>query len=72
MYSREYVYVRRSKIDHDNKVMVLISKATEHPRCPESSKYVRVKTYNSQMVIKPHSSFEEVSKRFDTYWGCNC
>ncbi|XP_074642107.1 stAR-related lipid transfer protein 7, mitochondrial-like [Tubulanus polymorphus] len=59
MYSRDYVYIRRHRIDYDKKAMVLISRAVDHPCRPESKKYVRVKTYSSQMVIKPHTSFDE-------------
>jgi hypothetical protein len=39
--------------------MVLVSRATDHPEFPETKKYVRVHTYNSKMVIKAHSSFDE-------------
>lgn len=59
MYSREYVYVRRCFIDHSNNVMVLVSRAADHPSCPPSNKYVRVTNYSSRMVIKPHRGFDE-------------
>lgn len=35
-------------------------RATEHPKCPESQDHVRVYDYASQMVIKPHRTFNEV------------
>ncbi|XP_043940633.1 stAR-related lipid transfer protein 7, mitochondrial [Protopterus annectens] len=59
MFSRDYVYVRRYYVDQENNVMVLVSRAVEHPKVPESSEFVRVRTYQSQMVIRPHSSFDE-------------
>ena len=71
MYSREYCYVRRAKIDKKNNLMILVSRATDHPNCcqdeesvssPKSKakeSYVRVTSYDSRMVIRPHSSFEE-------------
>ncbi|XP_064602401.1 stAR-related lipid transfer protein 7, mitochondrial-like isoform X2 [Liolophura sinensis] len=59
MYSRDYVFVRRYQVDRENNVMVLTSRAVEHPSLPVSESYVRVSTYNSKMVIRPHSSIEE-------------
>ena len=59
MNTREYVYLRRSRVDVQQKVMVLISKSIEHPNIPENPQHVRVMSYSSQMVIKPHTSFDE-------------
>ncbi|XP_060025941.1 stAR-related lipid transfer protein 7, mitochondrial isoform X1 [Lagenorhynchus albirostris] len=59
MYSRDYVYVRRYSVDEENNVMVLVSRAVEHPSVPESPEFVRVTSYESQMVIRPHRSFDE-------------
>ncbi|XP_063788098.1 stAR-related lipid transfer protein 7, mitochondrial [Pseudophryne corroboree] len=59
MYSRDYVYVRKYHIDLENNLMVLVSRAVEHPDVPESPEYVRVRNYQSQMVIRPHFSFDE-------------
>lgn len=59
MYSRDYVYVRRYSVDQENNVMVLVSRAVEHPSVPESPEFVRVRSYESQMVIRPHKSFDE-------------
>jgi len=39
--------------------MVLVSKSIEHPKLPETSEHVRVFDYSSQMVIKPHNSFDD-------------
>lgn len=61
MYPREYVYVRRSCVDKENKTIVLTSKTVNHPRYhKDDSKYVRVENYYSCMVIKPHKEFHEV------------
>ncbi|XP_028660381.1 stAR-related lipid transfer protein 7, mitochondrial [Erpetoichthys calabaricus] len=59
MYSRDYVYVRRYQVDYENNLMVLISRAVEHPGLPESSEFVRVRSYQSKMIIRPHASFDE-------------
>ncbi|KQK85134.1 StAR-related lipid transfer protein 7 [Amazona aestiva] len=59
MYSRDYVYVRRYRVDQENNLMVLVSRAVEHPSVPEDPEYVRVRTYESQMVIRPHKTFDE-------------
>uniref|UniRef100_A0A2K6GE10 StAR related lipid transfer domain containing 7 n=1 Tax=Propithecus coquereli TaxID=379532 RepID=A0A2K6GE10_PROCO len=59
MYSRDYVYVRRYSVDQENNMMVLVSRAVEHPSVPESPEFVRVRSYESQMVIRPHKSFDE-------------
>uniref|UniRef100_A0A3Q3K588 StAR-related lipid transfer protein 7, mitochondrial n=1 Tax=Monopterus albus TaxID=43700 RepID=A0A3Q3K588_MONAL len=59
MYSRDYVYVRRYDVDVDNNLMILISRAVQHPRVPETQEFVRVHSYQSKMVIRPHKSFDE-------------
>ncbi|XP_068609076.1 stAR-related lipid transfer protein 7, mitochondrial [Brachionichthys hirsutus] len=59
MYSRDYVYVRRYDVDVDNNLMVLVSRAVQHPRVPEIQEFVRVQSYQSKMVIRPHRSFDE-------------
>ncbi|MBN3280455.1 STAR7 protein, partial [Polyodon spathula] len=59
MYSRDYVYVRRYNVDVENNFMVLVSRAVEHPAAPESPDFVRVRSYQSKMVINPHKSFDE-------------
>jgi len=42
--------------------MILMSRATTHPLCPENGDHVRVPSYNSSMVILPHRTFDEVRK----------
>lgn len=59
MYSRDYVYVRRYDVDVENNLMVLVSRAVQHPRVPETQDFVRVHSYQSKMVIRPHKSFDE-------------
>uniref|UniRef100_A0AAQ5XND4 StAR-related lipid transfer protein 7, mitochondrial n=1 Tax=Amphiprion ocellaris TaxID=80972 RepID=A0AAQ5XND4_AMPOC len=59
MYSRDYVYVRRYDVDVDNNLMILVSRAVQHPRVPETQEFVRVNSYRSKMVIRPHRSFDE-------------
>ncbi|KAK2819080.1 hypothetical protein Q5P01_024641 [Channa striata] len=59
MYSRDYVYVRRYEIDVNNNLMILISRAVQHPRVPETQEFVRVHSYQSKMVIRPHKNFDE-------------
>ncbi|MCJ8742742.1 hypothetical protein PDJAM_G00085970 [Pangasius djambal] len=59
MYSRDYVYVRRYEVDVENNLMVLVSRAVKHPGVPETQEFVRVHSYRSRMVIRPHKSFDE-------------
>ncbi|MEQ2209140.1 StAR- lipid transfer protein 7, mitochondrial, partial [Xenoophorus captivus] len=33
--------------------------AVQHPRVPETQEFVRVHSYQSKMVIRPHKSFDE-------------
>jgi len=48
----------------------LPSRAVEHPSVPEDPEYVRVRTYESQMVIRPHKTFDEVrcGAGWETEW----
>ncbi|GFS14017.1 StAR-related lipid transfer protein 7 [Elysia marginata] len=59
MYPRDYVYVRRFKADPASNKMIITARATEHPSCPKTDSCVRIETYCSQMVIQPHSTFDE-------------
>ncbi|XP_059171536.1 stAR-related lipid transfer protein 7, mitochondrial-like [Physella acuta] len=59
MYPRDYVYVRRCKVNLATGTMVITGRSTDHPSCPLSDNYVRVATYCSQMVIKPYTTFDE-------------
>ncbi|ESN93010.1 hypothetical protein HELRODRAFT_69451, partial [Helobdella robusta] len=58
--NREYVYVRRHKVDDKNKLMVIVSRSTDgHPCVPDKTNHVRVTEHTSKMVIRPHTSFDE-------------
>ncbi|KAI8777614.1 stAR-related lipid transfer protein 7, mitochondrial-like isoform X2 [Biomphalaria glabrata] len=59
MYPRDYVYVRRCKVDTNAGTMVITARSTEHPSCPQTDACVRVSTYCSQIVIKPFTTFDE-------------
>lgn len=48
-------------------------RAVQHPRVPETQEFVRVHSYQSQMVIRPHKSFDEVCEEcFATYIDLIC
>ncbi|XP_045189953.2 stAR-related lipid transfer protein 7, mitochondrial-like [Mercenaria mercenaria] len=59
LYNRDYVYVRRSKIDQKNNLMMLTAKSVDHPSFPVTKDYIRVGQYTSNMLIRPHRSFDE-------------
>ncbi|XP_061184284.1 stAR-related lipid transfer protein 7, mitochondrial-like [Saccostrea echinata] len=58
-YSREFLYIRRFKIDKERNVMAYVARAVDHPECPKKNDFVRVDPYSSYMVIKPNTTFEE-------------
>ncbi|XP_062586735.1 stAR-related lipid transfer protein 7, mitochondrial-like [Saccostrea cucullata] len=58
-YSREFLYIRRFKIDKERNVMAFVARAVDHPECPKKNDFVRVDPYSSYMVIKPNTTFEE-------------
>lgn len=53
--TREYVYLRRQKIDAENKAMILYQQATDKTNIPQDPKVTRIDTYLSKIIIKPHS-----------------
>lgn len=57
--TREYIYLRRQKVDVDNKYMVLYSKATDNTDIPKDKKVERVDTYVSKLIIKAHDEFHK-------------
>ncbi|XP_046555326.1 stAR-related lipid transfer protein 7, mitochondrial-like [Haliotis rubra] len=59
MYSRDYVYVRRYMVDTSNKIMAMYSQTVNHPICPVQDNIVRVTEFQSALVIKPYSDFDE-------------
>lgn len=38
----------------------MLYRAVQHPKVPETQEFVRVHSYQSKMVIRPHKSFDEV------------
>lgn len=54
MRSREYLFIRRSRVDFENRFIVLVSRSIPYPDIPETDEHVRVYDYMSQMVIRPH------------------
>ena len=54
MRNREYIFIRRSRIDYDRKFIVTVSRSVPYPNIPENDEHVRVYDYMSQMVIRPH------------------
>ena len=59
--NRDYVCARRASVfeDDNEKAIVVYTRSTEHPSCPEKPKNFRVKDYWSVMVIKPFSNLNE-------------
>ena len=56
MKSREYLFIRRSRVDYDRNFIVLVSKSVPFKHIPETDEHVRVYDYMSQMVIRPHQN----------------
>ena len=59
--NRDYVCARRASVfdDEKEKAIVVYTRSTEHPSCPEKPKNFRVKDYWSVMVIKPFTELNE-------------
>lgn len=53
--NRDYVYNRRYFVDRSRKVIVIVNKSVQHPKCPVKPTNQRVNEYWSFMVIKPTS-----------------
>lgn len=64
--NRDYVCTRRASVfDNDKeKVIVVYTRSTNHPSCPEKPKNFRVNDYWSIMVIKPFTELGEVGIEF--------
>jgi len=52
--TREYIYLRRQKIDEEKRMMVLYQQATDETNIPVDQSIQRVETYLSKIIIKPH------------------
>lgn len=64
MYARQYIYVRRKQVDSKRNKIVVVSKALDRKRYPDSGKYIRVVTYQSKLVVRAHKSLNEVRTLF--------
>ncbi|XP_012223145.1 stAR-related lipid transfer protein 7, mitochondrial-like [Linepithema humile] len=62
--NRDYVYQRRWVVDREKRLVVIVSRVTEHPDVPERRGIYRVRTYWSYMVIKPYTEFHEPGIEF--------
>lgn len=62
--NRDYVYQRRWIIDKEKRLIVIISKVTEHPNVPTKPGIYRVTTYWSYMVIKPYTDIHQPGIEF--------
>ncbi|KAK2579200.1 hypothetical protein KPH14_002720 [Odynerus spinipes] len=62
--NRDYVYQRRWIIDKEKRIVVIVSKGTDHPDAPVKPGTHRVRTYWSYMVIKPYKEFHQPGIEF--------
>jgi len=64
--NRDYVCTRRASVmnDEEEKKIVVYTRPTTNPSCPEKPKNFRVKDYWSVMVIKPFKELDEVGIEF--------
>lgn len=56
---REYLCTRRTMSDEDTKTVVISARAVSHAKCPPCKGYVRVNSYVSHMVFRPHKNYDE-------------
>lgn len=49
--TRDFLQYRRVRLQEDGSI-VIVMRSAEHPRCPETSKYIRVESYISGYVIR--------------------
>ena len=47
-------------MNEENNRIVIRARAVSHQKCPETKNIVRVKQYQSQLVLIPHTTFNEV------------
>ncbi|XP_076241619.1 stAR-related lipid transfer protein 7, mitochondrial isoform X2 [Calliopsis andreniformis] len=62
--NRDYVYQRRWVVDEEKRLIIIISKVTEHPTAPRKPGIYRVTTYWSYMVIRPYKEFHQPGIEF--------
>lgn len=59
------------QVDEENKLMMLSAKGVDHPSFPVTSDFVRVNDYMSQMLIRPHTTFDENGFDYIMYYFDN-
>ncbi|KZC10567.1 PREDICTED: stAR-related lipid transfer protein 7, mitochondrial-like [Dufourea novaeangliae] len=62
--NRDYVYQRKWVVDTERRLIIIISKGTEHPSAPTKPGVYRVATYWSYMVIRPYTEFHQPGIEF--------
>jgi len=64
--NRDYVCARRAVVmnEEEEKAIVVYTRSTTNPSCPEKPKNFRVKDYWSVMVIKPFKELDKVGIEF--------
>ncbi|XP_076678435.1 stAR-related lipid transfer protein 7, mitochondrial isoform X2 [Andrena cerasifolii] len=62
--NRDYVYQRRWVVDNERRLIIIISRVTEHPSAPTKPGIYRVTTYWSYMVIRPYKEFHQPGIEF--------
>ncbi|XP_058458611.1 stAR-related lipid transfer protein 7, mitochondrial isoform X1 [Malaya genurostris] len=62
--NRDYVYNRRYFVDRSKKIIVIVNKSVQHPKCPVKANNQRVNEYWSFMVIKPTTNFNKAGVSF--------
>ena len=61
-----FLYALVGQMDEEENKLVIAAKAVTHHKCPEVNQVVRVQRYQSQMVIEPHKSIDEVGISTDS------
>ncbi|XP_017765032.1 PREDICTED: stAR-related lipid transfer protein 7, mitochondrial-like isoform X2 [Eufriesea mexicana] len=62
--NRDYVFQRRWLVDKEKRLIVIISRVTEHPSAPTKPGTYRVTTYWSYMVIKSYTELHQPGIEF--------
>lgn len=62
--NRDYVYNRRTFVDRNRKIILIVNQSTTHPSCPQHPENHRVEEYWSYMVIKPKTTFKQPGLEF--------
>jgi len=59
LYAREYIFSRRCMVNDREQEITVISQAVPSENYPISKKLFRVNTYQSRMVVKAHTKFDQ-------------